>query len=159
MRPLFRFITGLCSLCLLTTGCSAPQYIDSVHFPDDRWAGEQSAVFEFTPTDTVGTDHRIELFVRHRSDFPDPELALEIKGVNGRKEFWTDTVILPLTDSRSGHWLGKAYSNHYDLRQLYRTNINYQTLQPRAISIRQINTRDTLSGIATIGITASGATR
>lgn len=162
-----RAVAGLAGgLVLALTGCLARDYMEMYDLPASGWKLNQSVVFTFVPlgVDTLqrGTpaDRWIDITVRHRADFAYAELPLEIKAVAPDKQFWVDTVYLPLGKPSEGgewQWSGQHYSNHYDLTQRYRSRIRYRTAGEYALSIRQLSGEDPLRGILSLGVTVSQA--
>lgn len=160
-------VIGLIGWCVaLLTGCVARDYMEMYDLPASGWQQNQSVVFTFVPlgVDTLhgGTpaDRWIDITVRHRADFAYAELPLEIKAVAPDKQFWVDTVYLPLGKPSEGgewQWSGQHYSNHYDLTQRYRSRIRYRTAGEYALSIRQLSGEDPLRGILSLGVTVSQA--
>lgn len=165
----------LFSAILLVIGlnsCASRDYMEVLDLPGHQWASEQAVVFTFEPSGTTAASpissppegESIDLVVRHSEHFPYTDLRLEIKGVAPDKQYWIDTITMPLTTrpsdpngTDSQHpWAGRRYSNHYDLTRRYRTGIRYPQKGTYSISIRQLSGDDPLRGILSIGIVASG---
>ncbi len=152
----------LLSAAWAATGCTNGNYMEVYDLPRAGWAENQAVVFTFRrePSASCGADGEwIDITMRHRADFPYAALPLEVKGVTPDKRFWTDTIAFPLgTLSENGtyRWAGHAYSNHYDITHRYRSGIRYGLSGEYALSVRQLTGQDTLRGILSIGIIASG---
>lgn len=147
---------------LAAIGCSGHSYMEVYDLPDAGWAGDQAVVFTFRPDSASvrqADGEWIDITVRHSADFPYADLPLEIKGVAPDKRFWTDTIDFPLgalSEDGAYHWAGRAYSNHYDITRRYRSGIRYGTGGEYALSVRQLSGLDTLRGILSVGVVASG---
>lgn len=155
----------VCSILLsawIATGCSGHSYMEMYDLPDVGWAGDQAVVFTFRPDSAAvrQTDGEwIDITVRHSADYPYADLPLEIKGVAPDKRFWTDTIDFPLgalSEDGTYRWAGRSYSNHYDITRRYRSGIRYGNGGEYALSVRQLSGQDTLRGILSVGVVASG---
>lgn len=153
---------GILLSALAATGCSGHSYMEVYDLPEAGWAGDQAVVFTFRPDSASvrqANGEWIDITVRHKSDFPYADLPLEIKGVAPDKRFWTDTIDFPLgalSEDGTYRWAGCSYSNHYDITRRYRSGIRYGTGGEYALSIRQLSGLDTLRGILSVGVVASG---
>lgn len=158
--------SGILLAAFAATGCTGGNYMEMYDLPAAGWGASQAVVFTFRP-DSAATHAQqekggdwIDITVRHRADFPYADLPLEIKGVAPDKRFWIDTVDFPLgirTEKDKYRWAGRAYSNHYDITRRYRSAIRYGVPGEYALSVRQLTGQDTLRGILSIGVIASGA--
>lgn len=160
----FMYITVRCILlsAWAATGCAGGEYMEMYDLPESGWTEDQAVVFTFRPDSAVtgqANGEWIDITVRHRADFPYADLPLEVKGVAPDKRFWTDTIDFPLavlSENGDYRWAGRSYSNHYDITRLYRSGIRYGQPGEYALSVRQLTGQDTLRGILSIGIIASG---
>lgn len=158
IAALFGFLLS----ALAATGCTGGNYMEVYDLPRAGWVEDQSVVFTFRPDSAafrVADGEWIDITVRHRADFPYAGLLLEVKGVTPDKRFWTDTIAFPLgalSEDGAYRWAGRAYSNHYDITRRYRSGIRYGLPGEYALSVRQLTGQDTLRGILSIGVIASG---
>lgn len=164
---------GLAGLALLLSGCMSRDYLEVYDFPEASWESGQAVVFTFRPLPDATPPAEgdwIDILVQHRPDFTYADLLLEVKGVTPDKQFWLDTIAVPLTERITNptrreaadefRWSGRRFSNHYEVVRRYREGIRYRRAaadsNEYAVSIRQISGQSRLEGIYSIGIIASG---
>lgn len=148
-------------------------YLEAYDFPDATWASDEAVVFTFHPLPDATSPTQgdwIDILVQHRPDFNYADLLLEIKGVSPDKQFWLDTIAIPLAEKITNptrreagdeyRWSGRRFSNHYEVVRRYREGIRYRNdddgSNEYAVSIRQITGESILEGIYSVGIVASG---
>lgn len=149
---MMRWITSMIALLFVSCGNST-NFVSMLEMPHGTWYSSEYVEFDFLQTDTT-SNHKIELILRHQSDFKYNSMLLEVRTVNPLKQYWCDTVNIQLADA-TGRWLGQDMRNWSDLGVIYRNGVKFSRAGDYNIRLRHLTPRDSLEGIVSVGIIIS----
>lgn len=137
------FILFLCFLVSCGGG-----YTAVVDVPSGGWSTSEWVEFDLGRGNGAA---QIDIVVGHDYNFAQGELLLEVKTTQqGADIFWSDTIVVPLVDHR-GQWRGRQMGSRLDVRQVYRTGVQFVPSYRYTVALRQLN-QDTLTGVEYIGL-------
>lgn len=118
--------------------------------PEEGWKYGDTLRFTDSSNDSLATNRRIKLAIRHDNEYPYSNLWLEASYVDAEGRQHRDTVEMQLADVY-GHWLGMGIGSSYQQEATVNPSVN---LPPKSdVNIRHIMRVDTLCGLQQVGVT------
>lgn len=152
-------VAPLLLVAILMNGCLGNQYVEAYDFADDPWRSDQSLCFDYMVTDTTDSQS-IDISVCYNRRIAPKSLPLEIKATDKQSNYyWVDTINIPTDGDISQHGdevIVSQFPNYTQVNVNYRRGIRYPHPGVRSLSIRQLTDRDTLTGIISVSIMATG---
>jgi len=141
----------LLATVLLATACNTNVFHnETVHLKNNEWKSTDTLFYSFDSKDTLATyDFYFE--VRNTTDYDMQNLYLFITAFYPGDTFSRDTAqcILAAPD---GKWYGKGMGKHKDNRFLFRKGVKFRKSGNYVIAVNQAMRKETLKGIADVGI-------
>lgn len=114
------------------------------------WSKYDTLSYNIPAPDTLGY-YDILLNIRNRTDYPFSNIYLFVTAEAPNGAYSIDTINFVLAEE-NGKWIGKGNSQYRDNRFLYRSKIRFPVQGDYLIKVRQGMRRDSLNGIANIGL-------